>query len=232
MILWSRRPLRVARVKLSEQSWTQVDPQSHLLVPLGSTEQHGPHLPMDTDTRIAIAIAERAAEQTGATAAPALAYGSSGEHQGFDGTLSIGTEVLHAVVVELVRSATQTFDGVTFVNGHGGNQQAVTGAVSQMVAEGHSVGSWSPSIPGGDAHAGHTETSLMLVLAPSLVRLDDAEAGNTAPVRELMEDLRRSGVASVSPNGVLGDPTNASAIEGERLLADLVDNLVHVLRSR
>jgi len=184
---------------------------------------------MDTDSRIARAVAEGAAAAADVTVAPALAYGASGEHAGFAGTLSIGTEVLAQVMVELARSAALTFDAVTFVNGHGGNVAAVAQAVDQLVVEGHRVQTWSPSIPGGDAHAGRTETSLMLAIAPDLVRLDLAEPGNTAPLRELIGDLRTGGVVAASPNGVLGDPAGASADEGQMLLADLVADLASQL---
>ena len=82
-----------------------------LLVPLGSTEQHGPHLPLDTDTRIAVARCagrvgrRRCRPRLAVLVAPAVAYGASGEHEGFAGTLSIGQEALESVVVELGRSA-------------------------------------------------------------------------------------------------------------------------------
>ena len=196
-------------------------------MPLGSTEQHGPHLPLDTDTRIAVAVAELAAAgRTGVAVAPALPYGSSGEYAGFAGTHSIGTEALHHVLIELVRSAMHTFKRVVFVNGHGGNHGGVTSAVDQLVHEGHNVSAWWPRVPGGDAHAGHTETSLLLAIAPEVVRLDLAVAGNTDPVGDLMPAMRVGGVKAVSPNGVLGDPTGASTEAGEHLLAALVADLV------
>ena len=84
---------------------------------------------------------------------------------------------------------------------------------------------------GGDAHAGRTETSLMLALAPSEVLLDRAAAGDTRPIAELLPELRAHGVRKVSPNGVLGDPAGASAAEGERLLDLLVANLTETLDS-
>ena len=80
-----------------------------------------------------------------------------------------------------------------------------------------------------DAHAGRMETSVMLALAPGDVRLDDAAAGETRPLSEIMADLRTGGVRQVSPNGVLGDPAGASAAEGERLLALLVADLMGTL---
>ncbi|MBT6445158.1 MAG: mycofactocin biosynthesis peptidyl-dipeptidase MftE [Acidimicrobiaceae bacterium] len=217
-------------MELAKQVWQEVDVTAILLIPLGSTEQHGPHLPMDTDARIAEAIAAGAADVLpGVAVAPTLPYGASGEHAGFAGTLSIGTEVLRTVIVELTRSAALTFDRIVFVNGHGGNYAGIAGAIAQLHAEQHDVTSWSPSIPGGDAHAGRTETSLMLAIAPESVRLDAAEPGNTAPLAEIIDDLRSGGVVAASPNGVLGDPAGASAEEGRILLQQLVSNLVATL---
>ena len=97
-----------------------------LAVPLGSLEQHGPHLPLDTDTRIAVALAAGLAERCpGVAVAPALAYGASGEHAGFPGTLLVGHQVLADLLIELVRSARRAFEGVAFVNAHGGNEEAL-----------------------------------------------------------------------------------------------------------
>jgi creatinine amidohydrolase len=198
---------------------------SVLLVPVGSLEQHGPHLPLDADTRIAVALAGAVADQrTDALVAPAIAIGSSGEHEGFAGTLSIGTDVLNLVLVELVRS-NRDFAHVVFVNGHGGNLESMQRATAQLVAEGHSVVAFSPSVPGGDAHAGRTETSLMLHLDPSVVRLDLATVGATEPLVELLPLMRTGGVRAVSPNGVLGDPSGASADQGAELFARLAADL-------
>ena len=200
-----------------------------IAVPLGSCEQHGPHLPLDTDTRIAVALADRlAAVRPNVLVAPALAYGASGEHAGFEGTLSIGQAALEVVIVELVRSA-DAFDGVVLVNGHGGNAEAVARAVAVSTSDGRRVLSWAPSIDpssGADAHAGRTETSALLALAPSTVRLDLARPGATAPLPGLMDELRAGGVQAVAANGVLGDPTDASAAEGVALLRTLADDLV------
>ncbi len=195
---------------------------STLLVPLGSTEQHGPHLPLDTDTRIAVAVAERvAARHREVCVAPALAYGASGEHAGFAGTLSIGQEALALVVVELVRSAGPEWGAIVLVNGHGGNVEALERAAATLRAEGRPVTVWSPRLEGGDTHAGHTETSMLLALDPSCVRTDQLEVGNTGALADLLPALREGGLRAVTTNGVLGDPTGASAAAGERLLADL-----------
>lgn len=226
-------PIDVPRqlpVQLGECTWQDLRSVRPLLVvPVGSCEQHGPHLPLDTDTRIAVALAERLAvdlaPSQAAVVAPAIAIGASGEHDGFTGTLSIGTEATAAVLVELVRSADWS-GGVVLVNGHGGNLDAVRRAVERSTSDGRRVLAWWPRTPGGDAHAGITETSMVLAIAPHLVRADRVEAGRVEPVRELMDDLRRGGVVAVSPNGVLGDPTGATAAHGRRLLDDLAADLL------
>lgn len=207
-----------------------------LLVPLGSTEQHGPHLPLDTDTRIAVAVADHAAARLPAglaLVAPALAYGASGEHDGFAGTLSIGQDALEAVVVELGRSAGDGFGLVVLVNGHGGNSEPVTRAVARLRREGRPVAVWWPAGPppgsSGDSHAGRTETSLLLAIAPQAVHLERAEPGVTAPLDALLPELRRGGLAAVTANGVLGDPTGASAAEGRALLAARADDLAQLV---
>lgn len=216
-------------MNIGEATWRDVGGGVEvLLIPLGSTEQHGPHLPLDTDTRIAVAICERAAG--GAVAiAPAVAFGASGEHAGFAGTMSIGHEALRLVLVELVRSIDWA-KRIVFVNGHGGNLPGVRAAVQQLSDEGHTVTAWSPSIPGGDAHAGYSETSLMLAIAPELVRIDLAEPGASEPLVDLMPALRADGVKGVSANGILGDPTGASAQHGDALLDALVADLVRAVQ--
>jgi len=214
---------------LGSLTWPEVADRAHaepiLAVPLGATEQHGPHLPLSTDTDIAVALAERLAREVRSVvvAAP-VAFGASGEHQGFPGTLSIGQAAVELLLVELVRSAAATFSRTVIVSAHGGNAEPVARAVRRMRHEGRDVLAFSPRW-GGDAHAGRTETSVMLALAPGRVRLGRAETGNTAPLGELMPRLRRDGVRAVTANGVLGDPTGASAEQGEELLRGAVGEL-------
>lgn len=237
------------RHELGRATWTEVDRATAgvLLVPVGSCEQHGPHLPMDTDTTVATAVAHAVATaRDDVWVAPPVAYGSSGEHQTFPGTLSIGTAALTTMLVELARSAlppapsppasgssagpdlAARWDRVVFVNGHGGNREAVVAAVDVLVGEGRAVSAWSPRIPGGDAHAGRTETSLLLAIDPDVVG-DGRPVGVTTPIERLLPQLREGGVAAVSEHGVLGDATGASAEEGMAILADLVSDLTSLL---
>jgi mycofactocin system creatininase family protein len=200
-----------------------------VLVPVGSIEQHGLHLPLDTDTAIAAAVASSAARQLDAWVAPPICYGSSGEHQSFPGTSSIGTAVLVQTLVELARSMRTWATAVLFVNGHGGNVTALRAAVEQLLDEGHQVASVSCATSRhgeGDLHAGRTETSLMLHLRPHDVRLHRAEPGPTHPLTEILPAMTAGGVAAVSPNGVLGDPAGASPEEGAALFASLVTDVV------
>jgi mycofactocin system creatininase family protein len=202
-------------------TWTEIasaNGRCLLVVPLGSFEQHGPHLPLDTDTVIAAALVEGLAGVPYAVVAPPLAYGASGEHAGFAGTMSIGTEILSEVLVEMVRSARQSCFGVVFVSAHGGNAEGLVRATRRCQSEGDRVFVWSSTVADGDAHAGRTETALMLAIAPETVRVGAIERGRTETIGALWPELRTDGVRAVSPNGVLGDPTLASAEEGCRLL--------------
>lgn len=218
-------------------------PRPLLVVPIGSCEQHGPHLPLDTDTRVAVALANGLVEAyvepnstpppSGRPASgpppmvivPPLAISASGEHGGFPGTLSVGSAVFEQVITELVRSADWS-GGVVLVNGHGGNASAVNRAVATLRHERRHVLAWWPRDIEGDAHAGITETSLMLAIAPHLVRLAAAEAGRTEPIGVLAEQLTRDGVRAVSPNGVLGDPRGATAAHGRALLTKMRIDLI------
>lgn len=188
------------------------------MLPLGATEQHGAHLPLETDTLLATCAAE-ALGAAGIRVLPALAYGASGEHQSFPGTVSMGTAALEHVVLELGRSVSTWATRLVVVNGHGGNVDALRGAVSRLRGEGRDAAwlSCRTSEDPTDTHAGHAETSLMLHLHPELVRLDLAVPGCLRPLPEILPALRDGGVAAVSPSGVLGDPTNATAAEGRRL---------------
>ncbi|WP_205857701.1 mycofactocin biosynthesis peptidyl-dipeptidase MftE [Phytoactinopolyspora endophytica] len=200
-----------------------------LAVPVGSTEQHGPHLPLSTDADLADALCRRLAEERAdVVVAPVLAYGASGEHAGFAGTLSIGTEALATLLIELGRSAGETFGRMLIVSAHGGNAEAVARAASKLRAESRDVMAWTPRWT-GDAHAGFVETSLQLALDGARVRTERAAAGATEPLDELMPVLRTGGVRAVSGNGVLGDPAGATEAEGKRVLDDLTAGLLAVV---
>jgi creatinine amidohydrolase len=156
--------------------------------------------------------------------APPLSITASGEHAGFPGTISIGTEALVTVIVELVRSCDWA-SGVILVHGHGGNLAAVQRATTLLHSEERNVANWWPHIQGADAHAGHTETSLMMAINPRLVRMDKLDIGNVQPMSEMQRDLQTRGVQAVSPNGILGNARTATAEHGGQLVAMLTEDL-------
>ncbi len=211
---------------LGALTWEEVrDRPPVVVLPVGSCEQHGPHLPLDTDTRIAEAVAAAiVASDDRFVLAPSLGITASGEHQDFPGTLSIGATVMEEALVEIARSA-DAFAGVVVVNGHGGNITALTAARERVVAEGRRFEVLSCHVPGGEPHAGYGETSILLHLCPEVVRLDRIAPGVTTPWSEIGPRAVSEGFAAVSPNGVLGDPTRATAEDGERLFGDLVERL-------
>lgn len=219
-----------AELDLGSLAWPDVQARAAstvLAVPLGSTEQHGPHLPLSTDTDIAVALARELSRRVpGIVVAPAIPYGSSGEHSGFPGTLSIGQDALELLLVELGRSS-DAFAGMIIVSAHGGNAAPAARSVARLRSEGRRVGAWSPSCDDPrDSHAGRIETSVLMALGSKHVFLDKAAAGNVRPLQELMPALRDRGVAAVSATGVLGDPSGASAEYGDLLLERWADELV------
>ncbi|MDT4972794.1 MAG: mycofactocin precursor peptide peptidase [Pseudonocardiales bacterium] len=222
--------MRVRATELAELSSPQVgalaDASAVLAVPLGATEQHGPHLSLSVDTDIAVALCERlSVARHDVVVAPAVAYGSSGEHAGFPGTLSIGHVALEMLIVELGRSAAQTFEHLLFVSAHGGNAEPVTRAVAQLRAESRDVCLFMPRWQ-GEPHAGRPETSMLLSLHPERVQMQHAAPGDTRPIEDIWPLLRTRGIRAVSASGVLGDPTGATAAEGETLLGELAEALI------
>ena len=205
-----------------------------VLLALGSWEQHGAHLPFDTDTVIIEAVVDAAIrsvdpENTQFSVVPTIGVTASDEHNGFAGTLSIGTQALSDAVVSIARSASWA-RGICIVNGHGGNADALKLVHSALDYENirHSI--WSlPYYEGADMHAGHTETSLMLHLAPDTVRMDLAEVGAIGDSEILIERMRTGGMQAVSPNGIVGDPTNATAAHGATVLKFYTDHLTRLL---
>ena len=215
---------------LADLAWPEVellaDAGAVLAVPLGSTEQHGPHLPLSTDTDIAVALCTRlAAARLDVLVAPPVPFGSSGEHAGFAGTLSIGQAATELLVIELGRSATETFRQVLFVSAHGGNAEPVGRAVSLLRQESRDIRLFQPRWR-GDPHAGRPETAMMLSQHSSIVHMERAIPGNVEPITALLPQLRTGGVRAVSASGVLGDPVGATAAEGSALLDRLAADLV------
>jgi mycofactocin precursor peptide peptidase len=202
--------------------------QPIVLIPVGSYEQHGPHLPLDTDTQIAIAVVAACVpdNSTNIVVAPALSMTASDEHAGFPGTLSVGTHAFALSAIAIAQSATQWARGVLFVNGHGGNSDAFTRVTTSLSEQQIPHAVWNPPVEkDDDMHAGNTETSLLLHISPEDVRMDKLAPGNQAPLSELLPHMRTGGIRAVSHNGVLGDPTQASAANGKKIFDRYCESL-------
>jgi mycofactocin precursor peptide peptidase len=217
-------------MRLADLSWPDVAERAAtgaiLAIPVGATEQHGPHLPLSTDTDIALALCDRLSEKRpDVLVAPPVPYGSSGEHAGFAGTLSIGQTATELLLLELGRSAAETFTRLLLVSAHGGNTGPVARAVARLRAESRDVRVFQPQWA-GHPHAGRPETALQLALRPASVHMRHAAAGDLRPLPDVLPLLRDGGVRAVSANGVLGDPAGATAGEGQALLDDLTAALL------
>lgn len=222
-------------VDLTAQAWPAVPLGCLTLVPVGSTEQHGPHLPFTTDAVIADAVCRAAAPVIAkegirpVAIAPVQAFGSSGEHQSFPGTISIGHEALRILLVELVRSLSTWSSRTLFVNAHGGNVTTLVSVIEQMRHENHVV-DWVPCAleTPSDLHAGLDETAVMLHIARESVDMDAAVVGVLDPLDQLLPRLMAEGMRPVTETGILGDPTSATEELGAELFRQLVDRVVEI----
>lgn len=217
-----------------------------VILPLGSTEQHGPHLPLATDSVRAAALADGLATATpGCLVAPVLPVGCSDEHTGFAGLIGLNHATLAAVIVDCARRmAAWGVRRLVLLSAHGGNASALKAAARRLAAEEPRLEVWIAASPRGLAetlaaiaaadgiamdavglHAGEGETSEMLKLRPDLVRMDRAIAGYVGSMADVMPRLRCQGLQPVTASGTLGDPRAASANRGARYLAARIDGL-------
>lgn len=234
---------------LAEMGWPEVaravaGGATTLILPLGATEQHGPHLPLGTDTFRAVALAERlAAQLPEALVAPVLPIGCSDEHGGFAGLLSLDHATLADVTVDCARRvAAWGIRRLVLISAHGGNGQALALATARLAEELPALQVWIPaasttlspdllavaqaegiSETAVGLHAGEGETSEMLYLRPDLVRMEHAVPGYAGPPDEIMPRLMGAGLRAVTANGVLGDPSQACGARGQRYLEEEVN---------
>ena len=254
----------MTKFRYGELTWPEMreaaSRQPVVLVPFGTVEDHGPHLPVNTDNVIVEAICLEAASRAPGEmlVMPLLAYGLDEHHMDFPGTISVDMQTLLAHLADVAGSvARHGFSHVLIVNGHGSNAAIADLAARKVVLEtGIVCGAMSPNAaidptlaeptlsqlrrsgPGGIAHAGEYETAMMLHLRPDLVQMDRA-------VREMGQlkleyfnwDHPEPSVLSwqdwwsrMSESGVCGDPTVATAEFGRALLETTADNFVRFVR--
>ena len=227
-------------IELDALTWPEVEAELRggrdtVVIAFGATEQHGRHMPLATDALLGDHLARELAERLDAFIAPTLRVGCSKHHLSFPGTLSLTEETFAAVVRDLVASlAGAGFRRIVLVPTHGGNYQPLAAAVESLPGEQaglvaaitdlgllfrvaelgereHGV-----PIPEGGLHAGEWETSMLMASHPGSVRSDRAEAGFVGDLEEAMRRMFEGGTAAVAENGVVGDPTSASAENGRR----------------
>jgi creatinine amidohydrolase len=222
-----------------------------VVVPIGSIEQHGKHLPLGTDAMLGDEIGRRAAERLGAVLAPTVRVGCAEHHMAFTGTLTLTRDTLRDVVTQIAESlARHGFELIVLLPTHGGNFAPVQAAADALEGTLKGARVFSPAVdfardviggaaggvsesagitPGqSGAHSGEWETSIMLDMRPDLVDMNRAEVGYTgdmtAGIRRMYE--RCEGVESLASNGIMGDPRLADATRGEAYLERFVAGVV------
>jgi creatinine amidohydrolase len=252
------------KYRYEELTWPEMreatSRQPVVLLPFGTVEDHGPHLPINTDNviveAICLEVARRAPEDV--LAMPTVAYGLDEHHMDFPGTVSVDVHTLIAYVADVATSvARHGFTHVLIVNGHGSNAPIADLAARRVVLEtGIICGAMSPnaaidptlaepvfsemrrSAPGGVAHAGEYETAMMLHLRPDLVQMDQAirESGQTK-LEHFNWDYPEPSILAwqdwwsrMSESGICGDPTVATAEFGRALFETTVVNFIRFVR--
>ncbi|MFB6267083.1 MAG: creatininase family protein [Halodesulfurarchaeum sp.] len=236
-------------MNLAEATWTDADDlQTDLaMLPVGSTEQHGPHDPLGTDALTARAVAEAAADsyEGDVAVAPVVPIGVSEEHRQFTGTLWVSPDTFRAYVRETIQSLhAHGWNRIVIVNGHGGNAPAIGEVAARLSREDERLVvpfTWFDAVETDldMGHAGPVETSLLLHTHPELVAADRLEAAADGAADRWGEWVSGTNLAhdsaAFTENGTVGDPTQASAEQGERLLneaAAALHTLLDALRDR
>ena len=240
---------------LDRMTWVEVKAEINggrdtVIVPLGSTEQHGRHMPLGTDAVLGDEIGWGLAGQLEAFLAPTVRFGCSEHHLFFPGTISLSQETFQRVVIDVVKSLSRHgFRRIVLLPTHGGNFQPLADAFAQLEPvenvkvlaftdlEGlvktafESSSTFGVNAAQSGAHSGEWETSLMLALRPAQVKMDQAVEGFVGELSEIMSRAF-DGIQNLDENGVLGDPRPARAAAGNKYLEDIVDFLYHWVRDQ
>jgi creatinine amidohydrolase/Fe(II)-dependent formamide hydrolase-like protein len=236
---------------LGEMTWPEAAKRFReidvALLPVGSIEQHGPHLPLDTDAfdaeYLAMAVMKACGEPK-PIVLPLIPYGVSYHHDEFSGTISIGNETLARMVYEIgIGAARNGITKLVIINGHGGNAPALNFAAQQINRDAHifacvdtgetsDVDIDSMIETPNDVHAGEIETSTSLAIRPHLVQMDRAEKLVPKFSSRYLDFTSKRGISwyaftkKISDSGVMGDPTKASVEKGRKMWDVMIGNLV------
>lgn len=229
---------------LHRMSWVEARQALHAarvgLLPVGSTEQHGPHLPLGTDHLTAAEVARRASVLGGWLVLPTVPVGVSEHHRQFWGTLWVAPQVLRDYVLGITRSlASHELNRLVLVNGHGGNAAALDEAARRLRQEDIFcyVFSWWRAIPEviaetietGGSHAGEMETSAVLAFSPELVNADRYSEAVTGAAPEWGKRLHGVEIGfdtlDFSLSGATGNPSRATGDKGQKVLTAAAERL-------
>jgi creatinine amidohydrolase len=243
MHAFEQRPLRWDSLTWEELDFLRKSGASLCLWPVGATEQHGPHLGVGMDSRNATLLCEAVSRETGAPVLPTLSYGCSlGHSRRWPGTISLSPQTLMELVVEAFDWLYAAgYKRVLLVNGHVGNAAPLRCAVEiirsrwdDALVRVSNVAEISPRVraeffaDAEDWHANAAETSLMLALAPDLVRTEKIASADDADRTEGL--VFPHPVNRTSRNGVTGFPTRATRVHGEKLFRFMVEDLTALVR--
>jgi creatinine amidohydrolase len=248
------------KVLLEEMSWVEIqeaidEGKNAAIVVSGATEQHGPHLPTGTDTILGYEIAKRAAKRLGSVlVAPVIRPCLSEHHLGFPGSFTLSWETYRDVLEDYCDSLSRCgFKDILLISSHGGNSAVMTAVTPEIAkklygrinihlidylalaaaAASELLRENGISKAKAGVHAGYSETSLMLITEPHLVKMESAEKGlddasfydpDTIPRSQINTFI--FGIAHFSKNGILGDPRGANREIGEKLMNITVNTLV------
>ncbi|MCP8321537.1 MAG: creatininase family protein [archaeon] len=240
---------------LPDLTWQEVDELKRrtdkVLIPIGSLEQHGPHLPLSTDTIIAFEVAKRVAEKLDVALAPPISLGFSIEHIDFSGTVSLDPLTLTYILKNLCSSlAKHGFKKIFIINGHGGNRATIESAI-QLIKSELNISLYSFTLlsivqkafnkiresPKGElGHADEVETSLMLAICPEKVKMDKCIDESPKLQAHLTFEASKKEVSfawrtkEISESGVIGAPSKASEEKGRLMLDYLIDKITTIVK--
>jgi len=239
-------------IRIEEMTWPMVkkaieDGYRTVVIPVGSIEQHGPHLPTGTDTYIGDLFGVRLTEKLGnALLAPTIRPGCSEHHMDFPGTITVSPTTLIQVLKDVCSSLDHHgFENILLVPTHGGNFAPVLTATQEIAPRlkanvialadlnrlinsmNAAMAEFGVSAEDAGSHSGAAETSLMMAYKPNLVRRKKMKVGYRGP---LTSKYVRKGFKAVTPTGILGDATKASKEAGDRMIDLVTDMYVEAIR--
>ena len=232
--------------KVKDMTWREVQERLRefpvVIVPIGSTEQHGYHLPIGTDVYLAEALAEKTAEKTGALVYPSIHFGYSWSWRDRIGTVTIRQDILREILKDVVRSVERYGVKILiFMNGHEANRSVIKYAIREIQDETDVkvLGMFYPGMEeiydkymetptwGGMFHACEFETSLMLAVKPETVHME--RAVQEYPVRPTTYGMDNTSIGELSVSGTYGNPVPATEEKGEMMLEQFTENISAVI---